>query len=139
MSIHNIPLSQIFPFLKQRYLKFWQRLIRLKPEVPMDYRPLYSQDRNRNVQNTEHYVQSSQAEHEATQSLENSSCSAHPQECVERNLSKTTDQCCCLTLKARYLRNASTKNCPRTSPSVFPRNNTGFYDRDQCTRTFCYS
>ena len=42
--------------------------------------PLFWQDRNRDVQNTEHYVQSSQAEQEATQSLENSSCLAHPQE-----------------------------------------------------------
>ena len=44
-----------------------------------------------------------------------------------------------LTLKARYLKNASTKNCPRTSPSFLTRNNTGFYHRDQCTRTCCYS
>ena len=42
--------------------------------------PLLSQDHNRNVQNTEHYVQSSQAEQEAAQSLENSRCFAHPQE-----------------------------------------------------------
>ena len=42
--------------------------------------PLLSQEHNRNVQNTEHYVQSSQAEQEAAQSLENSRCFAHPQE-----------------------------------------------------------
>ena len=42
--------------------------------------PLFFRKTATNVQNTGHYVQSSQAEQEATQSLENSRCFAHPQE-----------------------------------------------------------